>query len=324
MFVGKKEFNNLPEFDGERRWIGLTKKQWFIVAAILVAIVLMIVSGLVVYYGFCSTDAKSVASSDFGSNFTWNNLSKVGSAGRNCPVLPNPTCPARPTCAPSACAPPAAQPCPPPAQNCPTFSPCASHFCTTCVPTTTRPRDITLSVANMTGSNTLDIIRPHPPGSYNRLQVVIDLMKNFFEKYYQIHTRRNCEHNHRRICNMCGDRYDYLRCVVIHNVSRQKADSNHKLKPIPEGFNKAYNDKAQGSARSGTWDKGPSSLEGSDYSESLYNNMQGALALEFGPPGKDAPHCTPCSGESAVSHMTCVAEKSLDSKNNWDPLKGFV
>jgi len=208
----------------------------------------------------------------------------------------------RPLCQPQPCQVPAAQLCPAVNSNCPTPTQCTANFCT-CPPAATPPPNITLTQGEMTRTKTLDLINRYPAELYGRLQTAIEFMK-WFEDYYKIYTRRNCNGDHKRICVMCANRYDYFRCIFRNNFTAQGASSNHMLTAIPQTLAKEYNDRAHARTL----------RQKEDYDHSLYNNMQGALALNYQGGG-----CVACRGEDAPRHLTCVQDER-DPYPEWTPV----
>ena len=336
MFFRKKEFNNLPEAGWT--WKGYTKKQ-LIISVLVLYVILMISTGLVIHYGFCqghstkSTTAVSVSL----QRSTLDVISRSAKCPvpANCPLVPEceiPMCPGEVLALPQYCV---TTPEPP----CTTSLPCITECGTTCAPiitgtTTTDPPSITLTMDQMTKTETLALIRSNPVQSYARLQVIIHLMENWFERYHTIYTRRSCgfaanaiynpqpqpapapcdfrQCDSRRICPLCNDRYDYLRCVFLHPVDKAKDPKKNKLISIPSNANQIFNGKAFFSSYDGKFEDkltaDPKYLSYADYTESLNHNMQGAMSFTFGT-GPKPPACTPCDGEVAKTHMQCITHR---------------
>ena len=311
MFFRKKEFNNLPEAGWT--WKGYTKKQ-LIISVLVLYVILMISTGLVIHYGFCqghstkSTTAVSVSL----QRSTLDVISRSAKCPvpANCPLVPEceiPMCPGEVLALPQYCV---TTPEPP----CTTSLPCITECGTTCAPiitgtTTTDPPSITLTMDQMTKTETLALIRSNPVQSYARLQVIIHLMENWFERYHTIYTRRSCGYDVRRICPLCLDRYPYLRCVFIHDVNRGLSANAKILKPFPANADKDINERGYYTAYRGTYDTG-ATLRGQDYTD-FYNNMQGAMAFGFSSSGS----CIPCDGENARQHMLCISDQTNANTN---------
>ena len=343
MFFRKKEFNNLPE--AEWTWKGYTKKQ-LIISVLVLYVILMISTGLVVHYGFCQGHStKSAANlntqrSAFAVARSQHNLTFERDATWHCPVPAN--CSSvrdceRPLCPGEVLLP--LQPCPTtPEPPCTQSPPCIQQCGTTCAPTgmtrTTEPPNITLTIDDMTRTETVELIKRNPVQSFARLQVIINLMENWFERYHTIYTRRSCgfaanaiynpqpqpapapcdfrQCDSRRICPLCNDRYDYLRCVFLHPVDKAKDPKKNKLISIPSNANQIFNGKAFFSSYDGKFEDkltaDPKYLSYADYTESLNHNMQGAMSFTFGT-GPKPPACTPCDGEVAKTHMQCITHR---------------
>ena len=313
MYSNKKEFNDFPEAD-EVKWKGLTKTQWIVAAAVSLGLLLMIVSGVFVYYHFCQGDPAKTPTAVAKTN-----LPATGVVARNnvCPMLPATNCPnldTRPLCPALPCL---AQPPPlcPPAPPCPTYAPCSAANCCP-----TPPPNITMTDNEMVGNTTLNLINRYPVDSYERLQVVMQIMEKWFERYYFIYTRRNCDTAfHQRICVMCNDRYRYLRCVVQNSLNRHM-ETQTRLTHIPESLLWNINEKARWDSTNSAETDFTKGLGPADYAHSLYGNMQKALSLGKSVTVAGTPnYCAPCDGEDREAHTKCIKSKS-EQPVDWNPL----
>ena len=314
-FSSKKEFNNLPEIT-VRKWMGLTKKQWIKVIWFLVYSLFLILStALIVYYAFCQGDPTVSLPANVAAKTT--NMARA----RNCP-LPV-VCSSRPKCPePPLCPLPPAQYCPttpaPCCSPCASIPPCVPQCRRTCAPatTTTVPPNIVLTLDQITGDDALNVIVHHNVRTYARLQAAINLMENWFEKYHNIYTRRSCVDTpkgqvpRRQLCPLCTDRYQYLRCIFLHDVNRAKDTSNRKLKAIPAGALEDISKRAYQSSKDSNFidlseEFQTKYLSGVQYTQ-FKNNMKGAMSFLF----NENDYCTPCATEDSKEHMKCIANKS--------------
>ena len=139
--------------------------------------------------------------------------------------------------------------------GCPTAAPCNRLNCglkaTNCPairPTTPKPTPTTsLSQLQSMLSNdwefksktVVEWIGLTPLNSPERLYVVTTLMERTVEGHVRIMSRRNCRKDNlyrkRRLCTLCMDRYDYLRCVLKTNVTRNKMGhrDSYRIAPVP-------------------------------------------------------------------------------------------
>lgn len=286
-----------------------SSRQWGIFFYIMGGIVLMIVSGLVVYYKFCSP-----------LNTHYDKPDMTPYLAAICPPLPPPAnCPKRPLCLePPLCAPQPGRPCPPtptpPCEPCPTFPPCTKENCGKTCPTIapiTVPKPVVLTEKEMLSERTIDLIKRYPVNSFERLQVVTQLLEFTYVKYFDVFQRRNCEHNVKKYCNYCTDRYNYLRCAMQNNVvenyyADSDSPSRNKLVKEPDDFPSTFRNRAWKTAIYLTFDKSYS-VRGEDY----HNQYACRKALSFWYDKPNRKFCTPCEDDN-YNHMRCMADDYKD------------
>ena len=345
----RKEFNNLPEIK-DSKWYGLTKRQWIwtVISLVFIGILLNIITVLTVYYGFCGeTPTIHVHEMLIPVNRTEarqnpDNLNQNRSAlsmikGRNANATaerinnttdaPCPTQPPAINCSPQPICKEGLPPTCPPTKlcDCPTCVTC--HVCTT---TTIPPILPTMLEKEMVGMRPFDLLRGEPPGtpfspnakygvgSYERLQVAMDLMENFFEKYYQILTLRSCTNDVRRICLPCRNRYQYLDCIYNGHLVGQ-AEEGEILVPY-EDLEYLFNAYTLITSETGRWGK-DFTLSVKHFYDIGYFDFKKSMTLLTHPTHstnpRDVVFCTPCDdGRGLSSYATCLANKE-ENKPDW-------
>ena len=336
-----KEYNNLPEIT-EPKCYGLTKKQWIIVSLVLLGILLNIITGLTVYYVFGrnSMKPKSVVTRVFSQvsspqqrqidtefdQISGRSANEEDVTTTACPPVKEPEC-TEPDCPLNL--PPCKDDSLPP---CDCVVPPGSVVC----PTTPRSMD-RMTAQQMVNKRPLDLLRGLPPNSpfdsnktvytvksYERLHVIMDLMENYYEPYYEMFTRRKCDGpmlnspaDERRICPMCSDRYDYLQCLHNHYLIQQFDNIQTTLKEIPEASSVNWNKNAYESSRKGNWG-GKSDLQPTDYNMTQFFANRNAMTLIVHPPGTNSglERCIPCNTDF-VNHANCIVEAGND-KPSWN------
>ena len=351
--MARKEFNNLPEIK-DSKWYGLTKKQWIwtVISLVFIGILLNIITVLTVYYGFCGeTPTIHVHEMLIPVNRTEarqnpDNLNQNRSAlsmikGRNANATaerinnttdaPCPTQPPAINCSPQPICKEGLPPTCPPTKlcDCPTCVTC--HVCTT---TTIPPIFHTMLEKEIVGMRPFDLLRGEPPGthfspnakygvgSYERLQVAMNLMENFFERYYKLLTKRSCTNDMRRICLPCRNRYQYLGCIYNGHLAGQ-AEEGDKLGPYANNtMQKWINMKTYSTSFSGKWGKDFwNRLSVKDFYNIGYFDFKNSMTLMTHPTHATNPRdgvlCTPCDdGRGLSSYAACLANKEKN-KPDW-------
>ena len=346
-----KEYNNLPEIK-EPKWYGLTKKQWIIVSLIFLGILLNIIAVLTVYYGF-GRNKVSPKSIDFVIDIPTGKSTPLQREaepyadqieGRSanpevtiCPITTD-TCPVQEKCTVDGTTKP---PCTPIPESAP--CPCQCQ-CTKCPekPAILNP----MSVRDMAYQRPFDLLRGEPKDttalkesvkyplrSYERLQVAMDLMKNFYEPYYQMFTRRSCglDADERRICPMCRNRYNYLNCIYdYYLVGQGDKDKQNLVPPQGQGSDQLdFNRHALKSSLENKWavmtgllNKVPDDryLQPGDYNKANFLANRNAMTMIYHVPGRnqtDYPRCIPCN-TNIQRHAECLVERGANKPNwNW-------
>lgn len=196
-----------------------------LIAVVVTGLVLMVATGLTVYFGFCPVNGAADANAT------------LPDANCNCPRPPNCT---------------AHQLCPiEPAELCPTHplmparpnsTTCVRPCCTPKKPIAhqwpaTRPVMPKLTEEQMTSRSVLEWMTDNRPNSMERLNVLTQLMEFGVEPYIQAMTRRNCKAPY-RMCTMCrSDRYEFLRCAMRTRLTANKFGySKSRLAKIQPNF----------------------------------------------------------------------------------------
>lgn len=307
----------------------LSKGQINFLIFLLVAIILMVASGLAVYYVFCIPPNNSEVV---------NTTSVTAPTTTACPtVRPPSNCPTRPVCVnPPLCPLPTAVPCPPrptPAcLPCPTYPPCNAPNCAvTCPPiiitTTTTARPIVLTENELYTNRALDLIRRYPVRSFERLQAAIQVLEAGSEYYFRTFTSRNCHKDYKRVCKVCTDRYVWLRCVFNNNVTGHVLSTsytNYVLVKEHHTFPKDFRSRAFESARVSQYNGGTYQLEDAQYNNRWSNHE--AMALTYDEPNGRKGQCTSC--EADMRHrfnMECIVYAGYDKSelcNTCVPIRG--
>ena len=351
-----KEYNNLPEIK-EPKWYGLTKMQWIIVSLVFLGILLNIITGLAVYYGLGSrkptvvlainTTATSPKPKQLIRQLEINTDSDQiqGRSANpeektNCPKTDT-ACTPQKDCGAGAKVPPF---CSNPDPTL-TLPPCDCAPSPVVCPTT--PRSIpAMSPQGMAGERPFDLLRGEPKNtglkpivnyparSYERLQVAINLMDNYYEPYYDMFTRRKCgfkiDSDQRRICPLCQDRYSYLRCIYDNDLVNQ-GHNQTQLNPMSQGTYQSINSKAYKSSVDNKWGvkllwpnektDNQNYLQLSDYSTSQFIANRNAMTLNAHYPGSstkgDYPKCIPCNVDIG-KHGNCIVKPGNNEASfNW-------
>lgn len=325
--------------------------KWYFLLFVFIGLLLMAASGLITYYLFCTPNIV-INPSDGTRIFHGKKLE-----ARNCPPsLPALNCPPRPTNLPFCNSPPpcpavVASPCTAnPAQNCrcPVHPPCMASNCQPALPCATLPpvpvpNEIRrLTETEMAMNTAFNLITRYPKKSYERLQVAIQVMEYSLEWWVNAFTLRNCRHDNKRICTVCKDRYQYLRCIVENDLHSNKeipkeTRFDHKnqqyLDETSNNGNRMYafmdrldrdnsrqwfpedvRRRALHSAKEEQFNKYTESdvekwkwgLRHEEYVPFQIN--QRALSFWIDKPGTpNRRSCTPCEGTSPLVHMNCTS-----------------
>ena len=226
-----------------------------------------------------------------------------------------------------------------------TLPPCDCAPSPVVCPTT--PRSIpAMSPQGMAGERPFDLLRGEPKNtglkpivnyparSYERLQVAINLMDNYYEPYYDMFTRRKCgfkiDSDQRRICPLCQDRYSYLRCIYDNDLVNQ-GHNQTQLNPMSQGTYQSINSKAYKSSVDNKWGvkllwpnektDNQNYLQLSDYSTSQFIANRNAMTLNAHYPGSstkgDYPKCIPCNVDIG-KHGNCIVKPGNNEASfNW-------
>lgn len=186
-----------------------------LIAVIIVGLILMVATGLTVYYGFCPpgragsvVDTHSIPNADCNcprpSNCT---------AEKLCPIEPAELCPIHPL-----------MPAPPDPNACilPCCTPPPKKTISQWQPAPPRPVLPKLTEEEIASKTVLEWVMSTRPNSMERLNVLTQLMEFGVEPYVHAMSRRNCKAPY-RMCTMCrSDRYEYLRCAMRTRVTANK------------------------------------------------------------------------------------------------------
>lgn len=98
-----------------------------------------------------------------------------------------------------------------------------------------------LTEEQMMSKTVLEWVMTYPPNSYERLQVLTQLMEFGVERYVRQMSRRNCEKPY-KLCTMCNDRFEYLKCAMRMRITANKLGykETYKLSRIPSTFLEEY------------------------------------------------------------------------------------
>lgn len=282
---------------------------------LLVGIILMVATGLAVYFVFCVDPDTN--SKDSTVNIT------TTVPPTTCPTVRPPSyCPTRPVCIdPPLCPVPTAVTCRPRPTTaclpCPTYAPCNAPNCaitcpTTTTTTTTTPKPIVLTESELYSVQSLDLVRRYPVRSYERLQVLIQMLEAGSEYYARAFTSRSCHKDYKFVCKYCTDRYEWLRCVFNNDVQGYAWPNQKFLVKEPNGFPKEFRSRAFESSRVAQFNKGANQLGDAQYLNRWINHE--AMALWYEKVGdKVTKHCTAClANEKHLEHLECIVYQGYD------------
>lgn len=152
----------------------------------------------------------------------------------------------------------------------------------------------------------IEWIKMYPVNSYDRLRVVTRLLNLSVEEYIRVYAKRNCADGYAKkigLCTFCQDRYDYLRCVMSRNVTKNKLGykTAYRLSPVPNGYwslqeNFAY--AAYYETRG---------YKGFIYDE-LYDDIR-LIAEAFWVVTEEGEECRVCADLDPGAHTKCLVNK---------------
>lgn len=278
-----------------------TRLALIISGVILTGLLLMTATGLTVYFGFCVNQPVTNTTSDTSQLIVCNcSLPPPCPVTRLCPEEAVEPCPLHPiistTFDPNTCLTPCQPECHP--RNCLLTPP---PDCRTT--TTTQTPHFRLTDEQMMNQTVLEWVMAYPPNSYGRLQVLTQLMEFGDESYVRVMTRRNCKHPF-RICTICRDRYQFLRCAMKMKVTANKFGykNTNKLSRMDPKFAENY---AYLSIKQAEF-----------YNRSLdYSTAEGLIGAyrAFWFISDDGSQCTWCQDdEDAAKQIRCIWQGSLN------------
>ncbi|KAI9552453.1 hypothetical protein GHT06_022819 [Daphnia sinensis] len=320
---------------------GRGRSQLLFLVFVVIGLILMVVSGLVVYYVFCVPPQPSTGNAVIDNKVDVSAVCPPPVPPTNCPAPPDdlPLCNFAPTCPPIPAV-PCTNVAPQACRPCPTHPPCTAWNCQPVVCPTAAPIHVpniigNLSTYDMTNTKAIDLIRRYPPNSYERLQVAVQLMDFSIEWWVNLLTIRNCHFDKRKVCTFCKDRYRYLRCIVENELEsnrytdRESGNANriymfHDRDGrdwFPSNFRHRADHSTKNEAYTAKQDPNYDATYGmeTDTYEHFFKTQK-ALSFWIDRPGTpNRRHCTPCDGSVAMEHVKCTTYAHFDWALDWWP-----